>query len=74
MPLPAGNPAPDDGAEDVPVEITLAFDPGIDLDGDRLSYDIHFGTENPPPFVGNRPSRASTRRRISTSPRTTSGR
>ena len=54
VPLPAGNPAPDDGAIDVPIEITLTFDPGIDPDGDRLSYDIHFGTENPPPFIGNR--------------------
>jgi hypothetical protein len=49
------NPSPTDGATDVALEATLAWDPASDPDGDLLSYDVFFGVMDPPPYVGIRP-------------------
>ncbi len=51
-PLAATNPSPLDGAADVDIAVTLGWQ-GSDPDGDPLTYDVSFGTENPPPLVGN---------------------
>jgi hypothetical protein len=43
----ATNPYPTDGAENVPLNIILSWDPG----SGATSHDVYFGTSSPPPFV-----------------------
>jgi hypothetical protein len=50
-PLPgqAGNPNPSDGATKVEITAVLSWTAG----SDAVSYDVYFGTSNPPAFRGN---------------------
>jgi hypothetical protein len=52
-PSPATNPAPPHGATGVALEVVLGWSPGVDPDGDPLSYDVFIGLTNPPPYAGN---------------------
>jgi hypothetical protein len=45
------NPDPEDGATDVPIEILLKWTGGDPNSGDIVTYDVYFGTDNPPPLV-----------------------
>ena len=49
------NPTPVHGATGVLLEAVLAWSPGMDPDGDPLTYDVFFGLTDPPPYTGNRP-------------------
>ena len=49
-PNPPELPIPEDGSENQPIEPELSWD-CTDPDGDPLTYDIYFGTVNPPPLV-----------------------
>jgi len=44
------DPYPTNGSSGVPVSVTLSWT-CTDPDGDTLTYDIYFGTTNPPPLV-----------------------
>ena len=48
-PKKATNPSPADGAEDVPLDTGLSWDPG----SGATSQDVYFGTSSSPPFVDN---------------------
>jgi hypothetical protein len=48
--LEATNPSPADGAEDVPTDVLLSWDPGKGA----VMHDVYFGTSSPPPFTGRR--------------------
>ncbi len=43
---------PLDGAATIPIQATLAWG-STDVDGDALTYDIHFGDANPPPLAAS---------------------
>ena len=49
-PEPPELPLPEDGAVNQPIEPELSWD-CTDPDGDPLTYDVYFGTVNPPPLV-----------------------
>ncbi|UCF49357.1 MAG: hypothetical protein JSU91_06300, partial [Thermoplasmatales archaeon] len=44
-------PNPADGETDVPIEKLLRWTGGDPNEGDKVYYDIYFGTSNPPPLV-----------------------
>ena len=44
------NPIPPNGADHLPVHVTLAWN-SYDADGDPLTFDIYLGTELPPPMI-----------------------
>ncbi len=48
-PVEATNPYPADGAEDVPTDVILGWDPGYGA----TSHDVYFDTSSPPAFIGN---------------------
>lgn len=48
-PYVPSNPFPDDGATNVPVNITLCWEGGDPDPGDSVTYDVYFGTTIPPP-------------------------
>jgi hypothetical protein len=52
-PSAPSNPSPADGATEVAVTANLSWSGGIDPDGDPVTFDVYFGTTNPPPLVGN---------------------
>jgi len=43
------SPYPADGAEDVPLDVVLSWDPGCGA----IQHDVYFGTSSPPAFIGN---------------------
>jgi hypothetical protein len=45
------NPVPADDAAEVGIEATLSWSGGADPDQDLITFDIHFGTANPPHLV-----------------------
>jgi len=49
-PITPSDPSPADNASDVPIDVTLSW-ACTDPNGDMLTYDIYFGTTNPPPLV-----------------------
>jgi len=49
-PNPPELPIPEDGSVNQPIEPELSWD-CTDPDGDPLTYDVYFGTVNPPPLV-----------------------
>ena len=49
-PAQPSNPSPEDGAENQPTELDLSWI-CTDPEGDPLTYDIYFGTVDPPPLV-----------------------
>jgi len=51
-PLKPSNPDPEDGSTGVSINANLSWTGG-DPDGDPVSYDVYFGTTNPPPLVVN---------------------
>jgi hypothetical protein len=50
VPYTAYAPSPTDNATGVPIDQLLSWR-GNDPDGDTLTYDLYFGTSNPPPVV-----------------------
>ncbi len=56
-PLPPSNPNPQDGATQVSVTTSLSWTCS-DPDGDPLTYDIYFGTSNPPHLVASNQTNA----------------
>jgi hypothetical protein len=44
------DPYPGDGDDDIPIDADLSWT-CTDLDGDPLTYDVYFGTTNPPPKI-----------------------
>jgi len=49
-PVPPSSPTPENGAEYQTIEVDLSWT-CTDPDGDPLTYDVYFGTVNPPPLV-----------------------
>ncbi len=45
------NPDPADGSASVPLAATLSWSGGVDSDLDAVTFDVYFGTVNPPPYV-----------------------
>jgi hypothetical protein len=50
-PLVPANPSPGNGAENQPCFLVLGWDGGDPDEGDRIGYDVYFGTQNPPRLV-----------------------
>ena len=57
-PYPPSNPSPANGALNQPVNLTLTWS-CTDPDGDPLTYDVYFGTNNNPPLVSGNQSSTS---------------
>jgi hypothetical protein len=51
-PYTPSNPDPSDGATGISIYENLAWTGGDPNPGDKLSYDVYFGTGSPPPMVG----------------------
>jgi len=49
LPGPASNPNPADGTTFIDINADLSWTAGADAE----SYDVYFGTGEPPPFMGN---------------------
>jgi len=52
-PYPASDPDPPNDATGVPLEITLHWSGGDPDPGDSVTYDVYFGSGNPPPLVSS---------------------
>jgi len=57
-PFPPSNPNPANGATEQPVNLTVTWT-CTDPDGDPLTYDVYFGTDNNPPLVSGSQSNTS---------------
>jgi hypothetical protein len=55
-PSAPANPNPAHGATGIALEAVMSWSPGVDPDGDPLSYDVFLGLANPPPYAGNWPA------------------
>ncbi len=51
-PYPPANPDPDDELYDISIDHDIAWSGGDPDFGDFVTYDVYFGTTNPPPQVG----------------------
>ena len=48
-------PDPTNGATGIQPDIVLTWSGGDDPDGDPVTFDVYFGTSDPPPFADSRP-------------------